>query len=149
MGDIYMQVLGYGWAGLLRKYVVEPAHMWWPNTLVQISLFRYRTLVKNFWCPNLIFQFLCTVTNEMSPKSKLLLPLATCLDLELLDHNNKPRKNVFSLKMLVWIKLVVFVMVLQPKWPAKLQYSNNLKKWLEGVCHIFEQKKIFSQLVWK
>ncbi|KAK9677388.1 hypothetical protein RND81_11G139900 [Saponaria officinalis] len=34
------QVLGYGWAGLMRKYVVEPAHMWWPNTLVQVSLFR-------------------------------------------------------------------------------------------------------------
>ncbi|GFZ15659.1 oligopeptide transporter 4 [Actinidia rufa] len=34
------QVLGYGWAGLLRKYVVEPAHMWWPSTLVQVSLFR-------------------------------------------------------------------------------------------------------------
>ncbi|KAF2296536.1 hypothetical protein GH714_040557 [Hevea brasiliensis] len=29
------QVLGYGWAGLLRKYVVEPAEMWWPSTLVQ------------------------------------------------------------------------------------------------------------------
>ncbi|KAL3504980.1 hypothetical protein ACH5RR_034821 [Cinchona calisaya] len=37
---ITTQVLGYGWAGILRKYVVEPAHMWWPNTLVQISLFR-------------------------------------------------------------------------------------------------------------
>ncbi|XP_050207944.1 oligopeptide transporter 4-like [Mercurialis annua] len=36
---ITTQVLGYGWAGLLRKYVVEPAHMWWPSTLVQISLF--------------------------------------------------------------------------------------------------------------
>ncbi|XP_038681714.1 oligopeptide transporter 4-like isoform X2 [Tripterygium wilfordii] len=35
-----LQVLGYGWAGLLRKYVVEPAHMWWPSTLVQVSLFR-------------------------------------------------------------------------------------------------------------
>ncbi|KAJ9159243.1 hypothetical protein P3X46_024763 [Hevea brasiliensis] len=34
------QVLGYGWAGLLRKYVVEPAEMWWPNTMVQVSLFR-------------------------------------------------------------------------------------------------------------
>ncbi|KAJ6811419.1 oligopeptide transporter 4 [Iris pallida] len=34
------QVLGYGWAGLMRKYVVEPAHMWWPSTLVQVSLFR-------------------------------------------------------------------------------------------------------------
>ncbi|KAF5807823.1 putative oligopeptide transporter, OPT superfamily [Helianthus annuus] len=37
---ITTQVLGYGWAGLLRKYVVEPSHMWWPSTLVQISLFR-------------------------------------------------------------------------------------------------------------
>ena len=37
---INLQVLGYGWAGLLRKYVVEPAHMWWPATLVQVSLFR-------------------------------------------------------------------------------------------------------------
>ncbi|THU73997.1 hypothetical protein C4D60_Mb04t28720 [Musa balbisiana] len=34
------QVLGYGWAGLMRRYVVEPAHMWWPSTLVQVSLFR-------------------------------------------------------------------------------------------------------------
>ncbi|KAL0692025.1 hypothetical protein Bca4012_059205 [Brassica carinata] len=38
---ITTQVLGYGWAGLLRKYVVEPAHMWWPSTLVQVSLFRF------------------------------------------------------------------------------------------------------------
>ncbi|KAL5537579.1 hypothetical protein UlMin_043353 [Ulmus minor] len=39
-GGWWVQVLGYGWAGLLRKYVVEPAHMWWPSTLVQVSLFR-------------------------------------------------------------------------------------------------------------
>ena len=36
----WLKVLGYGWAGLKRKYVVEPAHMWWPSTLVQVSLFR-------------------------------------------------------------------------------------------------------------
>jgi hypothetical protein len=34
------KVLGYGWAGLMRKYVVQPAHMWWPGTLVQVSLFQ-------------------------------------------------------------------------------------------------------------
>uniref|UniRef100_A0A0D9V376 Oligopeptide transporter 4 n=1 Tax=Leersia perrieri TaxID=77586 RepID=A0A0D9V376_9ORYZ len=34
------QVLGYGWAGLMRKYVVEPSQMWWPGMLVQVSLFR-------------------------------------------------------------------------------------------------------------
>ncbi|KAL7127672.1 hypothetical protein ABFS83_14G267600 [Erythranthe nasuta] len=37
---ITTQVMGYGWAGLIRKYVVEPAHMWWPSNLVLISLFR-------------------------------------------------------------------------------------------------------------
>lgn len=34
------QVLGFGWAGLFRKYLVEPAAMWWPHNLVQVSLFR-------------------------------------------------------------------------------------------------------------
>ncbi|KAK9069505.1 hypothetical protein SSX86_011409 [Deinandra increscens subsp. villosa] len=37
---ITTQVLGYGWAGVLRKYVVDPAQMWWPSSLVQVSLFR-------------------------------------------------------------------------------------------------------------
>ncbi|KAH7283220.1 hypothetical protein KP509_35G066400 [Ceratopteris richardii] len=37
---ITTQVLGYGWAGLFHKYLIEPAHMWWPGTLVQVSLFR-------------------------------------------------------------------------------------------------------------
>ncbi|XP_057854378.2 oligopeptide transporter 3 [Cryptomeria japonica] len=37
---ISSQILGYGWAGLLRKYLVEPADMWWPSNLAQVSLFR-------------------------------------------------------------------------------------------------------------
>ncbi|KAM0976970.1 hypothetical protein FF1_019868 [Malus domestica] len=37
---ITTQVLGYGWAGILRRYVVDPAEMWWPSSLVQVSLFR-------------------------------------------------------------------------------------------------------------
>ncbi|TKY74480.1 Oligopeptide transporter 2 [Spatholobus suberectus] len=37
---ITTQVLGYGWAGIMKKYVVDPAQMWWPATLVQVSLFR-------------------------------------------------------------------------------------------------------------
>ncbi|TVU15923.1 hypothetical protein EJB05_39467, partial [Eragrostis curvula] len=37
---ITTQVLGYGWAGLMRKYVIEPAQMWWPQSLVQVSLLR-------------------------------------------------------------------------------------------------------------
>ncbi|KAK0599821.1 hypothetical protein LWI29_008946 [Acer saccharum] len=34
------QLLGYGWAGLFRKYLVDSAYMWWPVNLVQVSLFR-------------------------------------------------------------------------------------------------------------
>ncbi|KAM0884560.1 hypothetical protein ACQ4PT_030911 [Festuca glaucescens] len=34
------QVLGFGWAGIFRRYLVEPATMWWPSNLVQVSLFR-------------------------------------------------------------------------------------------------------------
>ncbi|XP_039159785.1 oligopeptide transporter 7-like isoform X1 [Eucalyptus grandis] len=34
------QVLGFGWAGMFRRYLVKPAAMWWPQNLVQVSLFR-------------------------------------------------------------------------------------------------------------
>nr|AEJ88342.1 putative oligopeptide transporter [Tamarix hispida] len=34
------QVLGFGWAGIFRRYLVEPPEMWWPANLVQVSLFR-------------------------------------------------------------------------------------------------------------
>lgn len=34
-----MQLLGYGWAGLFRRYLVESPYMWWPANLVQVSLF--------------------------------------------------------------------------------------------------------------
>uniref|UniRef100_A0A5B7BKK2 Putative oligopeptide transporter 7-like n=1 Tax=Davidia involucrata TaxID=16924 RepID=A0A5B7BKK2_DAVIN len=37
---ITTQVLGFGWAGIFRRYLVEPAAMWWPQNLVQVSLFR-------------------------------------------------------------------------------------------------------------
>nr|GMD20518.1 oligopeptide transporter 6 [Ipomoea batatas] len=34
------QMIGYGWAGLFRKHLIEPGEMWWPNNLVNVSLFR-------------------------------------------------------------------------------------------------------------
>ncbi|XP_034898206.1 oligopeptide transporter 3 [Populus alba] len=34
------QILGYGWAGMLRRYLVYPVEMWWPSNLAQVSLFR-------------------------------------------------------------------------------------------------------------
>ncbi|CAN1250956.1 Oligopeptide transporter 6 [Linum perenne] len=39
---ITTQVLGFGWAGLFRRYLVEAEEMWWPSILVQVSLFRYK-----------------------------------------------------------------------------------------------------------
>lgn len=38
---ITTQMIGYGWAGIFREYLVKPAFMWWPANLVQVSLFRY------------------------------------------------------------------------------------------------------------
>ena len=31
--------MGYGWAGLFRKFLVDSPYMWWPANLVQVSLF--------------------------------------------------------------------------------------------------------------
>lgn len=33
--------MGYGWAGLFRKFLVDSPYMWWPGNLVQVSLFRF------------------------------------------------------------------------------------------------------------
>ncbi|XP_031399088.1 oligopeptide transporter 1-like [Punica granatum] len=34
------QMLGFGWAGMFRKFLVDSPYMWWPANLVQVSLFR-------------------------------------------------------------------------------------------------------------
>ncbi|KAH9318510.1 hypothetical protein KI387_020279, partial [Taxus chinensis] len=34
------QMIGFGWAGIFRKILVESAYMWWPANLVQVSIFR-------------------------------------------------------------------------------------------------------------
>ncbi|GFQ03068.1 oligopeptide transporter 5, partial [Phtheirospermum japonicum] len=34
------QLLGYGWAGIFRKLLVDSPYMWWPETLITVSLFR-------------------------------------------------------------------------------------------------------------
>ncbi|XP_071725138.1 oligopeptide transporter 3 [Rutidosis leptorrhynchoides] len=34
------QLIGYGWAGILRRYLVDPVQMWWPANVAQVSLFR-------------------------------------------------------------------------------------------------------------
>ncbi|KAL8046262.1 hypothetical protein ABFX02_08G166300 [Erythranthe guttata] len=34
------QMLGYGWAGIFRKILVDSPYMWWPDNMVAVSLFR-------------------------------------------------------------------------------------------------------------
>ncbi|GAA0148501.1 hypothetical protein LIER_07925 [Lithospermum erythrorhizon] len=41
------QMLGYGWAGIFRKFLVDSPYMWWPSNLVQVSLFRALHEVEN------------------------------------------------------------------------------------------------------
>lgn len=35
------QLLGYGWAGIFRHFLVDSPYMWWPACLINVSLFRY------------------------------------------------------------------------------------------------------------
>ncbi|KAE8680283.1 Oligopeptide transporter 1 [Hibiscus syriacus] len=42
------QLLGYGWAGLFRKVLVDSPYMWWPISLVQVSLFRIRSVLNGY-----------------------------------------------------------------------------------------------------
>ena len=44
--NFFCQMVGYGWAGMLRRYLVDPVEMWWPANLAQVSLFR--SVVKLF-----------------------------------------------------------------------------------------------------
>ncbi|KAL9660216.1 hypothetical protein QQ045_025028 [Rhodiola kirilowii] len=41
------QLLGYGWAGIFRKFLVDSPYMWWPSNLVQVSLFRALHEIEN------------------------------------------------------------------------------------------------------
>ncbi|CAL1384776.1 unnamed protein product [Linum trigynum] len=34
------QLLGYGWAGIFRRILVDSPYMWWPGNMPQVSLFR-------------------------------------------------------------------------------------------------------------
>ncbi|CAN6448303.1 unnamed protein product [Victoria cruziana] len=34
------QLLGYGWAGIFRRFMVDSPYMWWPPNLIQVTLFR-------------------------------------------------------------------------------------------------------------
>ncbi|KAK9667974.1 hypothetical protein RND81_13G025200 [Saponaria officinalis] len=62
------QLLGYGWAGLFKKYLVESPYMWWPANLVQVSLFRtlHEKDKRQRWSVNRIQFFLITIITSFS-----------------------------------------------------------------------------------
>ncbi|XP_044978888.1 oligopeptide transporter 2-like [Hordeum vulgare subsp. vulgare] len=67
---ITTQVLRYGWAGLMRKYVVEPAHMWWPVSLVQVSLMRAMHEKEKRWMTRgkfFLIALICSFASYMVP----------------------------------------------------------------------------------
>ncbi|KAI3699360.1 hypothetical protein L2E82_43616 [Cichorium intybus] len=77
------QLLGFGFAGIFRRYLVEPAAMWWPHNLVQVSLFRalhekeVRTkgrLTRNEF---FLIAFICSFTYYVLPG--YLFPMLTSL----------------------------------------------------------------------
>lgn len=41
------QMLGYGWAGIFRKILVDSPYMWWPDNMVAVSLFRYLIIISH------------------------------------------------------------------------------------------------------
>ncbi|KAG6547082.1 hypothetical protein Mapa_011333 [Marchantia paleacea] len=41
-GQSATAMIGSGWAGMLRKYLVEPTHMWLPSNLPQVHVFQTR-----------------------------------------------------------------------------------------------------------
>ncbi|KAJ1376044.1 Tetrapeptide transporter, OPT1/isp4 [Sesbania bispinosa] len=55
---VSLLVLGFGWAGIFRRYLVEPAAMWWPANLVQVSLFSFAYYVF----PGYLFQMLTSLS---------------------------------------------------------------------------------------
>ncbi|KAG0046350.1 hypothetical protein BGZ83_008492 [Gryganskiella cystojenkinii] len=93
------QMLGYGMAGVLRRYLVYPSAMVWPATLVQVALFNTLHAEENLapgqwtrykvfmvvaigmffyqWLPGFLFPVMSAVTwlCWINPKSRLLATL--------------------------------------------------------------------------
>ncbi|KAL0296396.1 UNVERIFIED_CONTAM: Oligopeptide transporter 7 [Sesamum radiatum] len=63
---ITTQVLGFGWAGIYRRYLVEPAAMWWPANLVQVS-----SSGKFFHFVSLLLSFLAMAVLSLVSSAKL------------------------------------------------------------------------------
>ncbi|RVW58122.1 Oligopeptide transporter 8 [Vitis vinifera] len=80
------QVLGYGWAGILRKFVVDPAEMWWPSSLT----------------PSFFIQRASRERQEADDKSEILLN-RTHLQLLLVCGSRVPLPYLGTISWVCWV----------------------------------------------
>ncbi|KAL5735617.1 hypothetical protein ACOSQ2_030405 [Xanthoceras sorbifolium] len=88
------KLLGYGWAGLFRKYLVDSPYMWWPSNLVQVSLFsgvtRHYMKKRRDQREDLLdcnsFAWLCLLYSSRLSFPFLVCSLHCLLDIEGLGH---------------------------------------------------------------
>ncbi|KAL5758043.1 hypothetical protein ACOSP7_020654 [Xanthoceras sorbifolium] len=73
------QVLGFGWAGIFRKYLVEPGEMWWPSNLVQYFLLVLIGSFAYYVLPGCLFGVLTSISWVcwLAPKSVLVQQLGS------------------------------------------------------------------------
>ncbi|GAB4858537.1 oligopeptide transporter 6 [Ancistrocladus abbreviatus] len=90
---ITTQVLGFGWAGIFRKYLVEPTEMWWLSNMVQVSLFRALHDKEK------------RARGSLNRTHFFLLVLSVCLYLWSSTQLSFDRINKFFLALLDWSQL--------------------------------------------
>ncbi|KAI3981907.1 hypothetical protein MKX01_041170 [Papaver californicum] len=74
-GVLVDSVLWFGWAGIFRRYLVEPAEMWWPANPVQVSLFRAKGGLSR--TQFFLIAFICSFAYYVLPG--YLFPMLTSL----------------------------------------------------------------------
>ncbi|OAY65837.1 Oligopeptide transporter 5, partial [Ananas comosus] len=57
------QVMGYGFAGVFMKFLVDSPYMWWPSTLVDVSTYSFAYyVVPNYFFPSIMaLSFSCWI----------------------------------------------------------------------------------------
>ncbi|KAL6911844.1 hypothetical protein ACP4OV_000649 [Aristida adscensionis] len=149
---ISTQVLGYGWAGLMRKYVVEPAHMWWPGNLVQVSLFRFRPGLDSDICSQSCSAvsegnhvFVCATLSEMVFVCATLSEIVDCTDKALALHE-KDEFPKGSSRQISRAKFFVIALVCSFAWYVVPGYLFPTLTSISWLCWVFSKSVTAQQL---
>lgn len=100
-------MLGYGWAGLFRKYLVDSPYMWWPSNLVQVSLFRYSC-----------FSLLLIIQGVNIGHYKFFMKKFTCLNYcrALHEKEERPKGGHTRLQFFLLVFILSFAYYLVPAY---------------------------------